>query len=101
MPILGSLRFSVFMLIQSSRREKGENSKRENLNQRSLYASLKEQPLQLSISLDPSSTHEMNKCLCTVLYKLINKCERRESLPAQRGEASNSTRVLCRVAGRG
>lgn len=32
-----------------------------------LHASLKEQPLLLSISRDPYSTPKVNKCLCTVL----------------------------------
>jgi len=34
-----------------------------------LHASLKEQPLLLSISWDPSSAPKINKCLCTVLSK--------------------------------
>lgn len=42
------------MLIQLV--EKGnKNYKQENLDERTLYASLKEQPLLLSISWDPSS----------------------------------------------
>lgn len=34
-----------------------------------LHASLKEQPLLLSISHDPSSAPKINKCLCMVLLK--------------------------------
>lgn len=97
-PPLGSLCFGVFMLIQSSKKGKVEKSKRANLNQRYLYAFLKEQPLLLSISWGPSSTHEMNKFLCTVLYKYINKEERIERLPMPRGEANNSTWVLSKIA---
>lgn len=48
--------FSVFMPIQLVEEEKGKNSKLANLNQRSLYDSLKEQPIFLSISRDPSIT---------------------------------------------
>jgi len=56
----------------------------------------------LSISQDPSSTSKINKFLCTVLFqKKNNEGERRERLPAQRGEIGNSTRVLSRLAGSG
>jgi len=34
-----------------------------------LHASLKEKPLLLSISQDPSFTLKINKCICTVLLK--------------------------------
>jgi len=65
-----------------------------------LLDSLKEQPLLLSISQDPSSTLKINKCLCTVLFKKY-KGERRERLPTQRGEACNSTGVRSRLASSG
>lgn len=99
MPTLGSSCLSVFMLIQSSRAGKEEKSKRENLNQRSLYASLNKQPLLLSISRYPSSAYGMNMCICTILYKYINKGERRERLPTQTGEARNFVWLLSRITG--
>jgi len=54
----------------------------------------------LSISWDPSFTPKINKCLYIVLLKKY-KGERRERLPAQRGEACNSTEVLTRLASSG
>jgi len=62
-----------------------------------LHASLKEQPLLLSIIQNPSSTPKINKCLYTILLKKnknIGKGERRGRLLAQRGEARKSTGVL-------
>ena len=64
-----------------------------------LHASFKEQCLLLSISRDPSSPQKINKFLCTVLLKKNYKGKRRERLPAQRGEACNSTGVLTRFVG--
>lgn len=99
MPTLGSLCFNFLMLTQSSREVEGENIN-ENTNIRGIiYASLKGQPLLLSVSHDPSSAHEINKCRYTILYKIINKGEIRESLFMQRSEESNFVEVLSRHAG--
>ena len=48
---------------------------------------MKEQPLLLSISQDPSSASKMNKC------------ERIDSLPTERGDTGNFVRVLTNLAG--
>ena len=51
----------------------------------------------LSISWDPSSAPKINKFLCTVLFREY-KGERRERLPTQGGDASNSAGVLTRLS---
>ena len=65
-----------------------------------LHASLKDQPVLLSISRDPSSTLKINKCLSTILFKKY-KDERREILPTHGGEACKSIGVLTKLAGNG
>jgi len=82
-------------------RRKGGNFNCTNLNQRSLYASLKEKPSLLSTIWDPSSDHKVNKFQSTFLFKYINKFERREMILMQGGETRNSARVLSRLEGSG
>ena len=49
----------VFQAYLTGRNGEGEKPKIENLNQRSSYDSMKEQPLLLSISRDPSSAQKL------------------------------------------
>jgi len=72
MPTLGSLCFSVFRLIQSSREGQGENINEQMNIIGHIYASMIGQTLQISISQDPYSTIEINKFRCTIFY-IINK----------------------------
>ncbi len=81
-PILSILLY-VFKIIQVVKMEKGkiETSKPKS---EVLHDSLKEEPLPLSISQDPSSAPKINKCLCIVLFSKIQRRKKRNDSYTER-----------------